>query len=147
MQPGATAFDAVREITTAAAQAPNGFLENVVINSHGFPGGLAIGGNTGIGLESTYIFCDLRNPKQLVGTIWLVACEVAKTDGNTIGKDFCSDLAFWSGADVVAGKKKQRVNAGFYLRGLPDNAIDRYEGMVYRFTPDRDYEVYQPPFN
>jgi hypothetical protein len=99
-----------------------------------------------MGIESAYLFGDLSSP-QMVGTIWLVACEVAKTESGTIGKEFCSSLSFWSGADVIAGKKKQRVNVGFYLRGLPDNAIDRYEGMVYRFTPDYDYEVWQPPFN
>ena len=142
----ATAIDVIREIKTAAQQSANGFLENVVINCHGYPGGLKIGANNYMGIESTYLFSDLSNP-QLVGTIWLVACEVAKTEGNSIGKDFCSDLSYWSGAEVVAGKKKQRVNLGFYLRGVPDNAIDRYEGMVYKFSPDHDYEVWQPPFN
>lgn len=139
-------WDLVGEILTAAAEAPNGFLENVVINSHGLPGGLLIGRNHYLNYSSAYLFGVLDNPPS-VGTIWLVACEVAKSAGGGEGFQFCRELAYEANAAVVAGRRKQRVNAGLYLRGHPDNRIDRYEGPVYRFTPDGKCENFDPPFN
>ena len=71
-----------------------------------------------------------------IGTIWLVACEVAAQQGvatGGAGKTFCAELAKTAGCDVIASAATQYVNVGFYLRGAPWSCIDDYEGLTYRF--------------
>jgi hypothetical protein len=118
---------------------PEMYLDNVVINCHGASGGVILGekelifdpsnsyewiysGNVGL-------FNKIKNRGSL-GTIWLVACEVAK---GSKGKDFCAKFAQAAGCNVVAADKKQRVNGGFYLQACPDNCIDKFEGTAYRW--------------
>lgn len=142
------AHDVVNWISRGIDNSPEMYLDNVVINCHGAPGGMILG-------EKELIF-DEKNPYEWIysgnvstfsvlkgrglGTIWLVACEVAK---GATGKQFCSDLAKAAGCNVVAADKKQRVNFGFYLRSCPDNCIDRFEGTAFRWDPQGRQEVYQ----
>jgi hypothetical protein len=90
-----------------------------------------------------------RALRGLVRTIKLYACGPARTrpgSENTIsdGHRFCSELAAWTGAEVIASTDKQS-----YTMGAPDitsssfwfgphNVIDLgpWEGNVYRFLPN-----------
>jgi hypothetical protein len=140
--------DVVSWILWGINSSPEMYLDNVVINCHGAPGGLIVGvkelifdeakpyewiysGNLGV-------FNQLKSRGSL-GTIWLVACEVAK---GADGKHFCAQLAKTAGCSVVAADKKQRVNAGFYLQSCPDNCIDKFEGTAYRWDKGGNQEVY-----
>jgi len=142
------AHDVVNWISWGIDNSPEMYLDNVVINCHGAPGGVILGekelifdekmpyewiysGNVGI-------FSPLKSRGSL-GTIWLVACEVAK--GST-GKQFCAELAKAAGCNVVAANKKQRVNFGFYLQSCPNNCIDRFEGTAYRWDKSGNREIF-----
>jgi hypothetical protein len=124
------------------------YLDNVVINCHGAPGKLLIGekelifkaNNTyeSINLSNVGAFSALRQRGSL-GTIWLVACDVAK---DAAGQNFCANLARTAGCTVVAGNKTQHVNAGFYLQACPDYCIDNYEGTAYRWNENGKQEIY-----
>ena len=111
-------------------------LENVIINCHGAPGSLFIGGtgSPAVDIKSVSVFSALQGCN--IGAIWLVACEVANQQGvatGGVGKTFCADLAKTAGCDVIASATIQHVNLGFYLRGCPWGCIDDFEGLTYRF--------------
>lgn len=141
----ATARNVVFWIQWAIDHSPELYLHNVVINCHGSPGYLHIGEKTGIGVEDLGVFVELRQ-KQAVGTIWIVACEVAgeQDSQGRLGKHFCSELAKAAGCSVVAADKLQYVDVGFYLRFCPDNCIDDYEGVVYRWNAAGSQEIFEP---
>ncbi len=139
MLPGAAARDIVNWILHAnngqfGAQKQR--LENVIINCHGAPGSLFIGGtgSPALDIKSVSVFSALQGCD--IGAIWLVACEVANQQGvatGGVGKTFCADLAKTAGCDVIASATIQHVNLGFYLRGCPWGCIDDFEGLTYRF--------------
>jgi len=139
MLPGAAARDIVNWILHAnngqfGAQKQR--LENVIINCHGAPGSLFIGGtgSPALDIKSVGVFSALQGCD--IGAIWLVACEVANQQGvatGGVGKTFCADLAKTAGCDVIASATIQHVNLGFYLRGCPWGCIDDFEGLTYRF--------------
>lgn len=149
----ATAKNVVYWIQWGIEHSPELYLHNVVINCHGSPGYLHIGEKTGIGVEDLGAFIELRQ-KQSVGTIWIVACNVAQqvdenaaeTEGqnNRLGRYFCSELAKSAACQVVAADKLQYVDISFYLRFCPDNSIDDYEGTVYRWDAAGRQEIYNP---
>jgi hypothetical protein len=146
LAPKATAHDVVSAIRADAYHPPQLGLENVIINSHGGPGVLAVGGNGAsdpqIDSSNVGVFARLHDTDD-VGTIWLVGCEVA---AGTAGKNFCSALARASGCEVVAGDVDQYVNFGYYLRAYVCRCawggIDDFEGTAYRFYPDGGYTWY-----
>lgn len=141
---GATSIDVTNQIHLALNEADDNHLHNVIINCHGSPGFLHVGGDgIGFGTGSVSVLKQLKDIGT-IGTIWLVACNVAKGQQKDLGRDFCSQLAQNAFCDVVAAEKLQRVNVGFYLRLHPFGCIDKYEGPVYKFFPDGDYEVYKP---
>jgi hypothetical protein len=120
-------------------------LENLIINCHGGPGKLYIGGkrNPAFDIMDVHYFSVLRRLN--VGTIWLVACQVADQEGvatGGLGKMFCTALAQESGCDVIASACNQYVNPGFYLRGSPFGFIDGFEGLTYRFKPNGDHAYF-----
>ena len=139
MLPGAAARDIVNWILHAnngqfGAQKQR--LEYVIINCHGAPGSLFIGGtgSPALDIKSVSVFSALQGCD--IGAIWLVACEVANQQGvatGGVGKTFCADLAKTAGCDVIASATIQHVNLGFYLRGCPWGCIDDFEGLTYRF--------------
>jgi hypothetical protein len=144
MQPGATPQDVVNWILYAADHSREMRLDNVILNCHGRPGELAVGGKDPnllrLNLESVGIFSMLRDTD--IDTIWLVSCDVAEVETGTGGRDgkrFCSELARTAGCDVVAAAVKQRVEFGFYLRLCPWGCIDDFEGVAYRFGPAGGY--------
>jgi hypothetical protein len=148
MQPNATARDLANWVLHAnhgqfGAQGQR--LENIIINCHGDAGQLYIGGTR----AAAFRIADVGNFGVLqghdIGTIWLVACEVARGRGTAAGQDgmaFCAALAQAAGCDVVAGGEDQHVEFGFYLRGCPWGCIDEFEGVAYRFKPTGGYVWY-----
>lgn len=154
--------DVVNWILWGINNSPEMYLDNVVINCHGAPGGLVIGEkelifnpdkkSEWISSKNVGAFAPVKQRGSL-GTIWIVACEVGskskkKKDKNgnefwtSDGQFFCSEFAKAAGCYVVAADKVQRVNAGFYLRSCPDNCIDKFEGTAYRWDPQGNREIY-----
>ena len=138
MPPGAAVGDVVYWINWAINNSPEMRLHNVLINCHGSPGGLHVGG-CGDNGRAIYIG-DLgvfRNiPRGSLGTIYVVACEVAKsTDNNRIGANFCSQLAINAGCFVVAADEIQSVDFWYQIFIHPDGSFDDYEGRVTEFSP------------
>jgi len=123
-------------------------LANVVINCHGDPGTLWIGGVPdedgdayGAIDDDVGVFRALKPHN--IGTIWLVACQAAK---GAVGKEFCQQLATFSGCQVVASDEYQEVGVwGTYrlLDGL-HGQIDEFEGNVYRFTVTGGMQLIDP---
>jgi hypothetical protein len=142
------AQDVVNWILWGINHSPEMYLDNVIINCHGVPGGLQIGkkklvSNPKNSTEWIYsgnvgLFSPLEKRGSL-GTIWLVACEVAK---DSKGKQFCAELARTAGCTVIAADKVQRVNAGFYLQACPDYCIDKFEGTAFRWNSDGNQEIF-----
>jgi len=142
----ATVYNVVAQILLAIKNAAGNHLENVVINCHGSPGHLYVGENNTIDSQNVGIMKLLKNGGAKIGTIWLVACEVAGYPKSIvqIGSYFCAELAKAAGCYVVASEQLQYVNPGLYLRLCPDNCIDDYEGVVYRWDANGTQEVFKP---
>jgi hypothetical protein len=120
-------------------------LANVVINCHGDYDALAIGGlGTGGGkINSTNVGAFATLKPLNIGTIWLVACKMARYDAS---KTLCKLLATMSGSQVVAADEDQETGVwGTYrlLCGL-HGQIDEFEGNVYSFTPDGGMRIIDP---
>lgn len=144
MPKGASANDVVYWINWAVDHSPELALSNVIINCHGSPGFLHVGGSgSGFGVGSVSVFNSLRTKS--IGTIWIVACEVAKDKaGGTSGKIFCSGLAKAAGCRVIASDKKQHVDFVFEWISSPYGTIDDYESPVYEFSPAGSWKVWTP---
>src|SRR5215475_2088043 len=113
MPRGASASDVVYWINWAIDRSPEMELHNVLINCHGGPGTLYVGGAGNGGKTITApdlgIFKNVRRGS--LGTIYIVACEVTKNDGtNPLGKDFCRQLAINAECFVVAADAIQSVD-------------------------------------
>ena len=141
-------IDIVTEILWAIDNSPEMYLDNVVINCHGNPGRLYVGAKEAylnptdksitINIGNVGVFSTLKQRGSL-GTIWLVACLVAK---GADGKNFCAQLARAAGCNVIGADKTQRVNVGFYLSSCPDNCIDKFEGTAYQWDAAGNQTVY-----
>jgi hypothetical protein len=134
---GTTASDVARMIESmniSALLRDDTPLRNIILNCHGFPGGLRMGGSgkPAIDKSNVGVFGTLGHYN--VGTIWLVACRAAL---GTAGQDFCQTLAKVAKTTVIASDDYQSVGAWGTWRitvaGLSGN-IDEYEGTVYGFT-------------
>jgi len=122
MHENATARNVAYWIDLAIKNSANQRLENVVINCHGTPGFLHVGGSwKGFGIEGIEYFKQIKGK---VGKIWLVACNVAESH------DFCTKLAKAADCMVIAGKDVQYVN-GIYDFFRPHFFIDDYETGLY----------------
>src|SRR5262245_12557098 len=79
MPRGATAQDVVHWILYAADHSKEMRLDNVIINAHGGPGIVGVGGkcdtDPNIELANVGLFTALRGTD--IGTIWFVSCDVA----------------------------------------------------------------------
>jgi len=124
----------IEEATRRAWEQKQTNLRNIVINSHGLPGSIYIGGDGQPSLNSSNVsqFSFLRNSRGLTGTIWIVACWAAS---GSSGKSLCSSLAQISGYQVVAADVEQEVGFrdGYRLVTRMQHQIDDYEGTVYGF--------------
>jgi len=138
---GMNAIGAVNWIASAVDRSPDMELKNVIINSHGDPGVLYLGGKDDptIDIGCAGAFSQLRAKD--IGTIWLVACEVAK---DSAGRAFCTQLAINAGCDVVAADEEQIVEGAFYDSNTPWGCIDEFEGNVYRFDAAGNVQSYNP---
>lgn len=109
-------------------------LKNIIINTHGYSGGLWIGGlfRTQVNKRELAAFGILKPWN--VGTIWIVSCAAAK-DG--LGQNFCQSLANVAGAQVISSDADQVVTnwQGIKLFLACRWNIDDFEGTVYSFTP------------
>ncbi len=153
MPRGASANDVVYWINYAINASDEAYLHNVVINCHGSPGGLHVGGcnnsKKGITGGSAIWAGDLGVFKGVkrgsLGTIYIVACEVA-SDKTTakLGTNFCSQLAINAGCFVVAADKIQSVDFWFQVFNHPYGAIDDYEGNVIEFSPSGGQRGWNP---
>jgi len=118
-------------------------LRNIVLNAHGYPGKVSIGG---MGHDHIYP-SDLSVvgilKKMNVGTIWLCGCRAAQ--GPT-GISFCSALAVITGTQVIASDTSQEVTPSQAVRYLFLGAreIDDFEGTVYSFTPGARRTIIDP---
>lgn len=124
MPKGASASDVIYWILYARDHAPEMMLRNVVINCHGLDGKLYVGGDGQPTIDNynVNIFSKLRGKD--IGTIWLVACQVANTFK---GKYFCEHLAQLTSCTVVASDASQYVE----VSSLPWGCVDNYEGHTF----------------
>ena len=144
MPKGATASNVVFWINNAIDTSPEMELHNVVINCHGTPGKLHVGGswNT-ISSGDLGIFKQVRQGS--LGTIYIVACEILKdTDSNGVGHLFCSQLAINAGCFVVAADALQSVDFIYEYLRHPYGSIDDYEGNVTEFGPSGRSQRWNP---
>jgi hypothetical protein len=139
MPAGARPADVVYWILYAADHAPELELRNVIINCHGGPGTLYVGGAKGPTVKAgdLGLFAQLRAKD--IGTIWLVACKVALGGA---GLNFCSRMAQTVGCDVVGADVSQFVEGAFVDSGTPFGCIDDFEGTAYQFSPSGSRTVY-----
>lgn len=139
MPEGASPSDVAYWIKLAVDRSKDLALKNVVINCHGLPGELYVGGENKrpITLSDLDVFSKLRTKD--IGTIWLVGCFVA-TGQN--GMQFCSRLAITFGCFVVGANDSQFVERRFTRGKVPVGAIDDFEGAAYWFNPSGSHEVF-----
>jgi hypothetical protein len=135
---GITPSRVAAEIWSANAAALNvlgSSLKNIVINCHGYPGGLRTGGGSKHGFYKSELgVLGILKPFN-VGTIWLVSCDVAAED---IGRDFCLRMAQVTGALVIASDSGQQATfwQGVEISLTPSGLITDYDGTVYSFSPE-----------
>jgi hypothetical protein len=143
MPRGASASDVVYWINYAINCSPEQSLANVVINCHGGPGKIHVGGcndfENGITGGNKITAGDLAVFKNIkrgsLGTIYIVACEVTKAGASSqIGVNFCNEMAINAGCFVVAADEIQSVDLDFESTH-PYGCIDDYEGNVSEFWP------------
>jgi len=145
-RPGMTAPELAGQIFAANMTARQEFrtsLRNIVINTHGYNGGLYIGGlwAASIGKSDLAAFAILKPWN--IGTIWLVSCDAAK---DSTGQDFCLTLAKTAMTQVIASDSSQVLTRWQGVRlalGLSGN-IDDFEGTVYSFTPRGTFRGINP---
>jgi hypothetical protein len=138
MPKGASPSDVVYWIGYAVNRSPELQLRNVVINCHGLPARLFVGGEKSppMALKDLGLFGKLRTKD--IGTLWLVGCLVA-TGGN--GQYFCSQLAIAMGCFVVAANDEQFVERRYMRGNCPFGTIDDFEGAAYIFSPSGSKEL------
>lgn len=123
---------------------PELYLHNVVINCHGSPGFLHIGGSgLGFGEGEEAALRSLRS-KGAIGRIIIVACQVAAEGeaSKRLGKAFCTNIAQETGAFVLAADALQSVDFWYENFSHPFGTIDDFEGTVYEFNPAGGHEVW-----
>jgi hypothetical protein len=123
-----TLNELVTKILKASFEAS--FLRNVVINTHGFAGGIYVGNNI-------YLKSDLHALAILTGrikTVWFTSCETAK---DSAGQAFCLEFSRITRSNVVASADFCRVTwreaVGLFLGS---HQIDDYGADVYVFRPN-----------
>lgn len=134
MPKAATVKDVIYWILYARDQTPELILNNVVINCHGSDGKLYVGGDKQPTINNYNVseFSKLKGKD--IGTIWLVACEVANSG---VGKYFCQQMAQLAGCTVVAADAKQYVE----VSTCPWGCVDNYEGHTYNWDGSGQKDV------
>jgi hypothetical protein len=121
---GASVHDVVNMILEAHEYA--GDLENVVINAHGAPGKIYAGGASRSPIKRSNVDLFGKVRKNIKGTIWVVACEVAC---GSKGGEFGRALARAADCDVVASAWNQYVETPT----CPFGGIDLYEKSAFHW--------------
>lgn len=120
-------------INLAIDQSPELALANVVINCHGKPGRLYIGGNDSAPMKLSDVGLFAKLKARDIGTLWLVGCNVAT---GLVGEAFCKHLAVAVGCDVVAANDYQFVERRYEANKAHGfGTIDDFEGTAYMFSP------------
>ena len=141
---GATAIDVVNLATMVIDKMNSGNgLHNLITNSHGSPGKIAVGGDGQKGIEpgDVAVFRPLK--AKGIGKIWIVACKVGKINdpGNkavALGLGLASEV----GCPVIAGDVNQSVDSDFQGSSNPVGTIDDFEGVAYEFLPEGIISIY-----
>jgi hypothetical protein len=140
MPAGIKPLEVVNLIINAQSKARSGKghgLSNIVINCHGYEGGLGLStgghGKEGITKSNVALFGLLATMN--VPPIWLVACQAARGQA---GQDFCQTLSNVARTMVIAGEDDQDVGVWETVRYYagPSGRIDDYEGIVHIFYPN-----------
>ncbi len=124
---------------SVAAGAPGGKLAALIINCHGLVTpenefvGLAIGKE--IHFKDLGHFSKL---KPFVEKIYMTVCGAARGES---GKSFCKEMAYVSGATVIAGEWDQTLPISVAVK-LPGGMIDNFEGPMYQFLPSREVQPF-----
>lgn len=139
MPPKATASNVLYWILTAIDKSPEQSLKNVIINCHGGPGILAVGGLDSPFMEVKDIGLFSKLATKEIGTIWLGSCLVGQGGR---GESFCSKLAQATHCDVIAGNDNQMEERQYRNEGAPFGTIDNFEGTAFRFSPAGGKVVY-----
>jgi hypothetical protein len=129
----------IAEVNRTALSSWGSPLVNVIINCHGYFGGLhiaglkSLSGKPAMDKDALGVFGILK-PLGIT-TIWLVSCKAAFGES---GKEFCQILAKVAGTEVIASDAKQVVTTwqGIELFVSSRSNIDDFEGTVYSFTPE-----------
>jgi hypothetical protein len=144
---GTTTSEVTSSIFTANVAAMalgSGPLKNAILNCHGSPGPLRLGG----GREMATLKDDLTPFGTLsgIGAVWIVSCDVAR---DSVGKSFCSKLASLTGSVVVASEQSQVITAwqGFQLFVSRSGRIDAFEGKMIAFYPNGSTRIDSNPRN
>jgi hypothetical protein len=120
-------------------------LPNVIINCHGDPGKLYVGGvkKAPITLADVGAFSKIYDTHRIsIGTMWLVACEAAR---GATGKQFCGQLAMKAKCNVVASDEDQEVELSYILFSHNIFTIDDFEGNVFLFDwTNGSFKAYSP---
>ncbi len=144
MPKDANATNVLYWLNHAIDQSPEMYLHNVVINCHGTPGFLHVGGSwSGFGDAGTTIFRPLRS-RGSIGRIILVACQIAADGDEDLGKKFCSNFAKEAGVFVVGADALQSVDTEFETKSHPYGSIDDFEGTPFEFSPGGSWGVWTP---
>jgi hypothetical protein len=127
---------AIFAANTDALRAEGTPLRNIIINTHGYAGGLHIGGmekRDAMEKADLAVFGVLRGLN--VGPIWLTSCGAAR---DTTGAALCQTLAKIAGTRVIASDTDQIVSPGQAVALVMAWRwnIDDFEGTVYDFTPN-----------
>lgn len=132
-------------ILHACKVSPEMRLNHIVLNMHGKDGHIYVGEDANgrgvtINNYNVGVVEDLR--KADIGTIWILACELAKSG---IGRYLCAEIAKRAGCDVVAANVTQAAwNKTLGAIFMPRNHIDDFEGTIYRWSASGKEEVFNP---
>jgi hypothetical protein len=142
MTPQALVNEIVR-VNDIALRREKSQLLNVVINCHGYGGGLAVGGKDSLNVNITNVASFAALSGRNIGTIWIVACRAA---AGIAGKQLCQTMATLSGCQVVAADESQEVGiwGSYRLTVGMKHQIDEFEGQLYSFTPVGQFSPIDP---
>lgn len=119
------------DVRVVASGATGGKLKNLVINCHGAPGYLQLGG--GLWRSNVGWFRQWRDK---IEKIWLTSCQTAfiQTPGQASdGNLFVGAIAKEANCYVVASTETQRFRTN---HTYPFGQIDSFEGLVLSYAPD-----------
>src|SRR5215204_3824287 len=110
IQPGEGISQVLGYVVNEAQAQPGGRWKNLILNCHGDPGELHLGGGVTQNLTDRFAVLAPEGKPPLVDVIYLRSCTVARIDGagsQTDGNLFCSAIAKYAKCTVVASTAVQ----------------------------------------